>query len=72
MLSLYQSITELGGVGLLESVLAIDKGVFNEIPQIVAESHFSMPDRAIVSRFFKLIRKFFLMRCGNFMSRHYL
>jgi folate-dependent phosphoribosylglycinamide formyltransferase PurN len=57
--SLYQLITKWGGVGLVESILDIDRGSLNIIPKYGVGSYFSMPDASAVRRFFKLGRKFF-------------
>lgn len=57
--SLYRSITDIGGKGLVESIVAIDKGTAQTIPQEGMGSYFSMPDRSAVRRFLKLGRKFF-------------
>lgn len=58
--SLYKEITDIGGYGLVESILAIDKGSACIIPQQSGSgSYFSMPDRPAVKRFLNLGRKFF-------------
>lgn len=57
--SLYKSITEIGGKGLVDSIVAIDQGTTRSIPQEGRGSYFSMPDHSAVKRFLKLGRKFF-------------
>lgn len=57
--SLYKTITEVGANGIVESILAIDKGTTTTIAQEGIGSYFSMPDREAVRRFFKLGRNFF-------------
>lgn len=57
--SLYQLITHIGSVGLVNSIINIDNDDVIELPQNGISSYYPMPNSAAMKKFFKNGRKFY-------------